>query len=244
MVGWSGRSILFGGCCYLFPPCCRTTPLHCLCKRSNARCDITHPLQQSHHSACQLSISHPQTLGGFNHFSIACPQKQGISGRRPVPNVALRSLRKAAFKWFMGRLGQRSPLQLVPISHKPCIWGFTLHRYSHKKIRNGSMVGRLGLSFLFGGCCFVVTLCCHTHYTTPSGKWSNVGCDITHPCASVYLTHSRCCNPSAIPPDPTAPKPDIPLHLPPCLRLCVPPRCCPAASPLYPPPPNQQRLAM
>ena len=50
-----------------------------------------------------------------------------------------------------------------------------------KNARNSSVVGRPGLSFLSGGCCFVFTPCSRTHYTTSSGKWSNVGCAITHP---------------------------------------------------------------
>ena len=80
----------------------------------------------------------------------------------------------------MGLLGLFT-LPLVPVSQKPCIRGFTLHRYAHKNIRNGSVVGRLGLSFLFGGCCVVFTPCSHTHYTTPFGRWFIVGCGITHP---------------------------------------------------------------
>ena len=36
---------------------------------------------------------------------------------RAVPNVALRSSRKAAIECFMGRLGQLYPLPQVPVSH-------------------------------------------------------------------------------------------------------------------------------
>ena len=94
---------------------------------------------------------------------------------KPLPNVALRSPRKAAIEcaaWVSSTPSHR------------CRLAITLHLGAHpycnsdKNKSNSSVVGRPGLSVLFGGCCYLFPPHCCTHSTTPSVK--KVQCEVWH----------------------------------------------------------------